>query len=109
LIFNYKIFNNSSFPVKELSHHRSGLATNALLLMFNYAINILNVTKFTAKISTKNQPSIQLFTKKFEFVEISFSEIFQEHSLELIINEEIKEKIKNAVKGKYFERLYDEM
>lgn len=77
--------------------------------MFNYAINILNVAKFTAKISTKNQSSIQLFTKKFEFVEIGFSEVFQEHSFELNVNEETKEKIKEAVKGKIAERVYDEM
>lgn len=77
--------------------------------MINYAINILNVAKFTAKISTKNQPSIQLFTKKFEFVEIGFSEVFQEHSFELNVNEEAKEKIKEAVKGKFAEKIYDEM
>ncbi|RGB27942.1 N-acetyltransferase 9-like protein [Rhizophagus diaphanus] len=95
--------------IAERSHHRSGLATNALLLMFNYAINILNVAKFTAKISTKNQSSIQLFTKKFEFVEIGFSEVFQEYSFELNVNEETKEKIKEAIKGKIAERVYDEM
>ena len=76
--------------------------------MINYAINVLNVAKFTAKISTKNLPSIQLFTKKFGFVEIGFSEIFQEHSLELIVDEEIRKKIEDAVKGKFIERVYDE-
>ncbi|RIA86915.1 N-acetyltransferase 9-like protein, partial [Glomus cerebriforme] len=94
--------------IAEQSHHRSGLATNALLLMLNYAVNVLNVTKFTAKISTKNHPSIQLFTTKFEFVEIGFSEVFQEHSLELNVNEETRKKIEDAVRNKVIERVYDE-
>jgi hypothetical protein len=77
--------------------------------MFNYAISILNVKKFTAKISTRNQPSIQLFTKKFEFVEVGFSKVFQEHSLELNVNEETRKKIEDAVRDMFVERAYDEM
>ncbi|CAG8520963.1 6054_t:CDS:10 [Funneliformis mosseae] len=79
--------------IAEQSYRRLGLAKNALLLMFHYAINELNVTRFLAKISTNNQPSIQLFTRKFGFVEISFSKIFNEHSLELNVSEEIRKKL----------------
>ncbi|CAI2167274.1 1871_t:CDS:2 [Funneliformis geosporum] len=108
-------FNDSDNPsiaeieimIAEQSYRRSGLAKNALLLMFHYAINKLNVTKFIAKISTNNQPSIQLFTRKFDFVEMSFSNIFNEHSLELVANEEIKKKVDDSMRGKFVTRSYD--
>ncbi|CAI2166785.1 20385_t:CDS:2 [Funneliformis geosporum] len=60
-----------------------------------------------AKISTNNQPSIQLFTRKFDFVEMSFSNIFNEHSLELVANEEIKKKVDDSMRGKFVTRSYD--
>ncbi|CAG8498706.1 14365_t:CDS:2 [Funneliformis caledonium] len=93
--------------IAEQSYRRLGLAKNALLLMFHYAINELNVTRFLAKISTNNQPSIQLFTRKFGFVEISFSKIFKEHSLELNVSEEIRKKFDDSTRGKFVTRTYD--
>ncbi|KAG1437694.1 hypothetical protein G6F56_012983 [Rhizopus delemar] len=42
----------------------------------------LNVKTFHAKISLKNEPSIQLFQSKFGYYPVSVSEVFQETTLE---------------------------
>jgi hypothetical protein len=42
----------------------------------------LGLKTFHAKISLKNQPSIQLFESKFNYYEIAKSEVFQEITLE---------------------------
>lgn len=42
----------------------------------------LGVKTFHAKISLKNEPSIQLFESKFGYYPVSVSEIFQETTLE---------------------------
>ncbi|KAF0461552.1 ATP12-domain-containing protein [Gigaspora margarita] len=83
--------------IAEKTHYRSGLATNSLFLMFNYAINNLKISKFTAKISVKNHASITLFTKKFNFIQTNYSEVFQEISLELCITDYVKNFIKENV------------
>ncbi|CAG8445933.1 21916_t:CDS:10 [Dentiscutata erythropus] len=95
--------------VPEKAHYRSGLATNSLFLMFNYAINNLKISKFTAKISVKNHASITLFTKKFNFVQTNYSEVFQEISLELCVTDYVKNFVReNVENGGYYETVYDE-
>ena len=96
--------------ITEKAHYRSGLATNSLFLMFNYAINNLKISKFTAKISIKNHASITLFTKKFNFIQTDYSEVFQEISLELCITDYVKNFIKeNVGNSGYYETVYDEL
>ncbi|CEG70205.1 Putative Translation initiation factor 2C [Rhizopus microsporus] len=46
------------------------------------AMEELGVKTFHAKISLKNEPSIQLFESKFGYYPVSVSEIFQETTLE---------------------------
>lgn len=68
--------------------------------MFNYALNKLDVTKFTAKISTKNHPSLNLFTNKFGFVRTGYSEAFQEISLEWVVNNDVRNFLEKMLKDK---------
>ncbi|CAF4345293.1 unnamed protein product, partial [Rotaria magnacalcarata] len=51
-------------------------------LFISLAIKTLNITRFIVKIGLKNLPSIDLFTKKFQFLEIEKSEVFQETTME---------------------------
>ncbi|CAG8734930.1 11463_t:CDS:2, partial [Racocetra persica] len=61
------------------------------------------------KISIKNHASITLFTKKFNFIQTGYSEVFQETSLELCITDRIRNFIKDNVEnGGYYETVYDE-
>ncbi|KAJ1911664.1 N-acetyltransferase 9 [Tieghemiomyces parasiticus] len=59
-----------------------GHGTEATQLLMNYGVAKLNVQRYTAKISAKNEASIGLFTKKLGFRQTGFSEVFQEVALE---------------------------
>ena len=50
------------------------------------AYQSLGTTRITAKISTENQGSIQLFTTQLGFVQIGYSEIFGEVTLERVLS-----------------------
>jgi hypothetical protein len=43
------------------------------------------ICKFVAKINEDNVPSLELFTKKLGFVEVSRSTIFKQITLELVV------------------------
>eukprot|EP00049_Salpingoeca_infusionum_P003272 m.65019 g.65019 ORF g.65019 m.65019 type:complete len:199 (-) comp12041_c0_seq1:51-647(-) len=68
--------------VAEASARRKGFGREAMLLMMQYGIETLNITRFTAKISMDNNPSLALFHKSFGFQEVSRSDVFQEVTLE---------------------------
>lgn len=57
----------------------------AMLLMFIYAIMILEVKQFVVKVSFDNIPSINMF-KKMGFIELSKSQIFQEVTLSKLVD-----------------------
>lgn len=54
-----------------------GYGTETLLLMMRFAMDVIGVEKFEAKIKFDNESSTKLFTK-FGFREVSKSEVFRE-------------------------------
>ncbi|KAG0055538.1 N-acetyltransferase 9 [Gryganskiella cystojenkinii] len=68
--------------IAEPTYRRKGMGLEALRMMITYAYKSLGTTRITAKISTENQGSIQLFTTQLGFVQIGYSEIFGEVTLE---------------------------
>ncbi|KAG0373914.1 N-acetyltransferase 9 [Mortierella sp. AD032] len=64
------------------TYRRKGMGLEALRMMMTYAYQSLGTKRITAKISTENQGSIQLFLTQLEFVQISYSQIFEEVTLE---------------------------
>ncbi|KAG0273455.1 N-acetyltransferase 9 [Linnemannia exigua] len=64
------------------SYRRKGMGLEALRMMMTYAYQSLGTKRITAKISTENKGSIQLFLTQLGFVQISYSQIFEEVTLE---------------------------
>ncbi|KAG0306896.1 N-acetyltransferase 9 [Dissophora globulifera] len=71
--------------IAEPSYRRKGLGLEALRMMMTYAHQSLGTKRITSKISTENKGSIQLFLTQLGFVQISFSEIFGEVTLERVL------------------------
>jgi RimJ/RimL family protein N-acetyltransferase len=67
--------------IAEKSMRRKGLGRIAIVMMMSFAVQELNVSKFTAKISFHNLASIELF-QRLGYVEVSRSNVFQEITLE---------------------------
>ncbi|KAG0266136.1 N-acetyltransferase 9 [Mortierella polycephala] len=67
---------------------RKGVGLEALRMMVTYAYQSLGTTRITAKVSTENTGSIQLFLTQLRFVQISYSQIFEEVTLERILSQE---------------------
>jgi RimJ/RimL family protein N-acetyltransferase len=92
IVNNQFVFLSSSKLFKTESEARTqGHGKESTLLLLRYAIQHLNVTSFTAKISLKNAPSRKLFETWFQFKEVSVSEIFQEVTLERIVDDAWKQ------------------
>ncbi|KAF9972498.1 N-acetyltransferase 9 [Actinomortierella ambigua] len=72
--------------IAEPSYRRKGVGLEALKMMMTFAFESLNTKRITSKISTDNASSIALFTNKLGFVQISFSEIFGEVTLETLLD-----------------------
>ncbi|KAG9064809.1 N-acetyltransferase 9 [Linnemannia hyalina] len=71
--------------IAESSCRRKGMGLEALRMMMTYAYQSLGTKRITAKISTENKGSIQLFLTQLGFVQISFSQIFEEVTLERVL------------------------
>ncbi|KAF8940643.1 N-acetyltransferase 9 [Dissophora ornata] len=71
--------------IAEPSYRRKGLGLEALRMMMTYAYQALGTKRITSKISTENKGSIQLFLMQLGFVQIGYSEIFGEVTLEKIL------------------------
>jgi len=69
--------------IAEPKCRRKGYAKEALHMMMGYGLNKLGVTRFFAKIGTKNEASLNLF-KSLGYTEVNFVEAFQEHELALV-------------------------
>uniref|UniRef100_A0A1B6CJ34 N-acetyltransferase domain-containing protein n=1 Tax=Clastoptera arizonana TaxID=38151 RepID=A0A1B6CJ34_9HEMI len=76
--------------VAEPKARRCGMGQEAMLLMFHYGVEELNVVKYIAKISMSNVQSLQMF-KKFGFETESKSDVFQEVTLVKSVSDEWKE------------------
>ena len=68
--------------VAEPKWRRKGLAKEALHIMMGYALKNLNITRFFAKIGTKNTASLSLF-QGLGYTEVNYVEAFEEHELAL--------------------------
>ncbi|KAF9153977.1 N-acetyltransferase 9 [Linnemannia schmuckeri] len=71
--------------IAEASYRRKGMGLEALRMMMTYAYQSLGTKRITAKISTENKGSIQLFLTQLGFVQISYSQIFEEVTLERVL------------------------
>ncbi|OBZ84550.1 N-acetyltransferase 9 [Choanephora cucurbitarum] len=96
---NDRTFGEIELMIAEPDYRKTGRGTEALKIMMTYgtidyitihrhiltgtiALETLDVKTFHAKVSLKNQPSIQLFQSKFKYYPISVSTVFEEMTLE---------------------------
>ena len=70
--------------IAEPSRRRKGLATEALKLFMQFAVSTLGTTKFVAKISNKNTPSIGLF-KSLGYNIYKLVEAFDETHMDFVV------------------------
>ncbi|CAO3566874.1 unnamed protein product [Mortierella alpina] len=72
--------------IAEPSYRRRGMGLEAIRMMITYAYESLGTNRITAKISTENEGSIQLFLTQLGFNQIGYSQIFEEVTLERILS-----------------------
>ncbi|KAI8385699.1 GNAT domain-containing protein [Blakeslea trispora] len=75
-------FGEIELMIAEPDYRKTGKGTEALKIMMAYALETLGLKTFHAKVSLKNEPSIQLFQTKFGFYQVSISTVFEEMTLE---------------------------
>ncbi|XP_064179233.1 N-acetyltransferase 9 isoform X1 [Anguilla rostrata] len=75
--------------IAEPNYRGKGIGKEVIRMMICYGVMKLGVRKFEAKIGLDNKISIALF-KKFKFQEQSVSEVFQEMTLELTVDEDLQ-------------------
>ncbi|KAI8358273.1 N-acetyltransferase 9-like protein [Mortierella sp. GBAus27b] len=75
--------------IAESCYRRKGMGLEALRMMITYAFQSLGTKRITAKISSGNKGSIQLFTSQLGFTQIGFSEVFDEVTLEKQLSEDM--------------------
>jgi len=73
--------------IAEESHRQKGCATEALKLMMGYCYDMIHISRFVAKIGKHNLKSYSLFKNKLKFKFESESEIFEEFTMELLMDE----------------------
>ena len=85
---------------------RKGYAKEALLLMMNYGVQQLKITRFYAKINETNVASIKLFLS-LGYNEVNYVQAFNEYEYELRVDDCMKEIIQQqAVDALY--TVYDD-
>ncbi|CAO3609628.1 unnamed protein product [Mucor hiemalis] len=75
-------FGEIEVMIAEPDFRRSGRGREALEIIMGYAMEVIGIKTFQAKVSLKNDPSINLFKSKFGFYEVSVSQVFEEVVLE---------------------------
>lgn len=75
--------------IAEPGYRRQKRGWEAMLLTFRYGVETLGITRYQVKIGLSNTPSINMF-KKMHFLEVGKSEVFQEVTLEVQVNEKWK-------------------
>ncbi|KAL6475555.1 hypothetical protein SRHO_G00156430 [Serrasalmus rhombeus] len=78
--------------IAESSYRGKGLGKEVARMMICYGINKLGVKKFEVKIGLENKVSIAMF-KKIHFHVLSSSEVFQEITLGLTVNEALQQEL----------------
>lgn len=79
---NDPTFGEIEVMIAEADFRRTGRGKEALEIIMGYAMEVIGIKTFQAKISLKNEPSINLFKSKFGFYEVSVSQVFEEVVLE---------------------------
>eukprot|EP00898_Chlorokybus_atmophyticus_P008926 jgi/Chlat1/9034/Chrsp94S08304 len=77
--------------IAEPNSRGRGLGKEASMLTMAYAVAVLCVTSFRAKINYNNTPSLGLFAK-LGYVEVSRSEVFRQVTLQLVIDDNCRNK-----------------
>ncbi|XP_007886684.1 N-acetyltransferase 9 [Callorhinchus milii] len=72
--------------IAEPSYRGKGFGKEVTMMMMHYGIIKLGITKFQAKIGLENKISIGMF-RRFHFEEISISDVFQEMTLLLTVDD----------------------
>lgn len=73
--------------IAEKSARQKGAATEALKLMMGYCYDSIHISRFVAKIGKHNLKSYSLFKNKLKFKYESESEIFEEFTMELMMDD----------------------
>jgi len=92
--------------IAEKKSRRNGLARESLLMLMNYTIEKLQVSRFIAKIGEKNTASLRLF-ESLGFVFSGQVNVFHEVTMDLIVSLERKKFISNAISGQFMELHYE--
>ena len=80
--------------IAESAEQRKGLGLAASASMMLYAVEQLGVRQFTVKIGRTNEKSLRMFKEKLNFEQVSLSEVFDEVTLQLIINDDTIEHLR---------------
>ena len=67
--------------VAEASMRRRGLAKEALIMLMQYGIQFLAITRFFAKIGADNSASLNLFQQQLQYEPVNYVEAFRENEL----------------------------
>lgn len=79
---NDKTFGEIEVMIAEPEYRRTGRGKEALKIIMGYAMEVLGLKTFQAKISIENEPSVNLFKSQFGFYQVSISHVFEEVVLE---------------------------
>jgi RimJ/RimL family protein N-acetyltransferase len=71
--------------IAEKESRGKGHGKSAVIMMLHYGFTVLNIERVRARISMKNENSIKMF-EKLGFLHVSRSEVFEEVTLELHLN-----------------------
>ncbi|XP_076225502.1 N-acetyltransferase 9-like protein [Nomia melanderi] len=93
--------------IANIAYRNKKRGWEAIIIMLLYGIDMLNVTKFTAKIKCDNEKSIKMFTK-LEFHEVQKSQIFQEFTFEKVVNPNWRNWLYSHITGQIQYDVYEE-
>ncbi|XP_053995134.1 N-acetyltransferase 9-like protein isoform X3 [Hylaeus volcanicus] len=93
--------------IADVAYRGKKRGWEALILMLLYGIDTLNVFKYTAKIKFDNEKSIKLF-ENLGFFKVEESQIFQEYTLEKVVNQEWKDCLYSKIMNTIIYEVYNE-
>ncbi|XP_017787305.1 PREDICTED: N-acetyltransferase 9-like protein [Nicrophorus vespilloides] len=76
---------------------RKGCGWEAMVFLLKYGIDKLQVKQYTVKISANNAISIHMF-EKMGFIQTAFTQVFQEVTMEKLVDDQFKQFIKENTK-----------
>nr|ALT14006.1 N-acetyltransferase 9 [Tachysurus fulvidraco] len=85
-----------------------GYGKEVTCMMMHYGINKLGIKKYEVKIGLENRISVEMF-RKLQFQELSVSEVFQEVTLGLTVNEASWEELRGGtdIEGREYRKTRD--